>query len=300
MENDKITTISKENIPDFKSKICKIYYNGCYITEAKRDNSTILEYPVRIDTFFVMICRKGEGKISVNMNEHTIHENSIFVNSPNNILHANGNSDIEGVVIGFEPTFVSEVKFDIKNILPLFLKLHENPVIDIDKTECDKLLKIIESLADEITHSQDEPYHKDIIVNYFSLFLYKLCSIMSIRLQAMPKTEQSVKNRNEEYFKKFMAELQLNYKRERTVGFYASQLCITPKYLTTLIKRVSGRSAAEWIDQYVILEAKNLLRYSTMSIQEVSYHLNFPNQSFFGKYFKHHTGYSPSAYKLLK
>ena len=81
------------------------------------------------------------------------------------------------------------------------------------------------------------------------------------------------------------------------MGFYARQLCITPKYLTTLIKRISGLSVSEWIDNYVIIEAKTLLKYSTMSIQEIAYYLNFPNQSFFGSYFKHNTGMSPSQYK---
>ncbi len=81
------------------------------------------------------------------------------------------------------------------------------------------------------------------------------------------------------------------------MGFYARQLCITPKYLTTLIKRISGLSVSEWIDNYVIIEAKTLLKYSTMSIQEIAYYLNFPNQSFFGSYFKRNTGMSPSQYK---
>ena len=81
------------------------------------------------------------------------------------------------------------------------------------------------------------------------------------------------------------------------MGFYARQLCITPKYLTTLIKRISGLSVSEWIDNYVIIEAKTLLKYSHMSIQEIAYYLNFPNQSFFGSYFKRNTGMSPSQYK---
>ena len=81
------------------------------------------------------------------------------------------------------------------------------------------------------------------------------------------------------------------------MGYYARQLCITPKYLTTLIKRISGKSVSEWIDSYVILEARTLLKYSNMSVQEIAYYLNFPNQSFFGSYFKRNTGMSPSQYK---
>ncbi len=84
------------------------------------------------------------------------------------------------------------------------------------------------------------------------------------------------------------------------MGFYAAQLNLTPKYLSTLIRQTSGRTASEWIDDYVILEAKNLLKYSTMSVQEIAYSLNFPNQSFFGKYFKNHTGQTPSGYRMSR
>ena len=81
------------------------------------------------------------------------------------------------------------------------------------------------------------------------------------------------------------------------MGFYARQLNITPKYLSSVVKEVSGKTAARWIDESVILEAKTLLKYSGMSIQEIAYSLNFSTQSFFGKYFKQHTGTSPSRYK---
>ena len=103
--------------------------------------------------------------------------------------------------------------------------------------------------------------------------------------------------RCEVLFDEFMSLLQQYNKRERNVSFYAKQLNITPKYLSSVVKEVSGKTAARWIDESVILEAKALLKYSGMSIQEIAYHLNFSTQSFFGKYFKQHTGTSPSRYK---
>ena len=103
--------------------------------------------------------------------------------------------------------------------------------------------------------------------------------------------------RCEVLFNEFMSLLQQYNKRERNVSFYARQLNITPKYLSSVVKEVSGKTAARWIDESVILEAKTLLKYSGMSIQEIAYHLNFSTQSFFGKYFKQHTGTSPSRYK---
>ena len=90
-----------------------------------------------------------------------------------------------------------------------------------------------------------------------------------------------------------------NYKQERSVSFYADKLCVTAKYLSLVVKNVSGKSAGDWIDEYVILEAKALLKSSNMTIQEIADVLNFANQSFFGKYFKHHTGVSPKEYRKI-
>jgi AraC-like DNA-binding protein len=83
----------------------------------------------------------------------------------------------------------------------------------------------------------------------------------------------------------------------RNVGFYADKLCMTPKYLSRVVREVTGRSAPEWIDSYVILEAKNLLKYSGLPIKEVVFKLNFPNQSVFYKFFKARTGMTPSEYR---
>ncbi len=99
------------------------------------------------------------------------------------------------------------------------------------------------------------------------------------------------------YVHEFIQLVHEYHRSERTVAFYADKLFISPKYLSLIIKETLGRSAAEIIDDYVILEAKNLLRFSGKNIQQVSYELNFPNQSSFGKYFKHLTGFSPSEYQ---
>jgi AraC-like DNA-binding protein len=88
-----------------------------------------------------------------------------------------------------------------------------------------------------------------------------------------------------------------NCKRERRVSWYAQQLSITPKYLSTAVKRISGRTAVEWIESYVTMELRVLLKNSTKSIKEITEELNFPNQSFLGKYFKEHVGMTPSAYR---
>lgn len=81
------------------------------------------------------------------------------------------------------------------------------------------------------------------------------------------------------------------------MAFYADQLCLSPKYLSKLIKEVSGKSAPEWINAYVMLEAKHLLKYTDISIKEIVFKLNFSNQTVLYKYFKAHTGMTPTEYR---
>jgi AraC-like DNA-binding protein len=98
-------------------------------------------------------------------------------------------------------------------------------------------------------------------------------------------------------FAEFIQQLEQNYRTERRVSWYAQQMGITPKYLSEIIKQISKRTPNEWIDSYVVLEIRVLLKNSTKSIKEITEELNFPNQSFLGKYFKEHVGMSPSEYR---
>ena len=96
---------------------------------------------------------------------------------------------------------------------------------------------------------------------------------------------------------KFLNLAHTYHKKQCELKFYAQQLIITPKYLSKVVKETSGRPANDWIDDLVVLEAKALLKSTNMTIQQVSDDLNFPSQSFFGKYFKRVTGMSPKEYK---
>ena len=107
------------------------------------------------------------------------------------------------------------------------------------------------------------------------------------------------KSRKQEVMAKFVLAVSENFRTERQVSFYAEKICITPKHLSAVVKDLTGKTASDWIERYVILEAKMLLKSTDLTIQEISNRLNFTNQSFFGKYFKHQTGYSPSEYRQL-
>ena len=171
--------------------------------------------------------------------------------------------------------------------------------MELTHAESQSLRSFILMVEQELKGSETD-FSSEIIGGLIAATIYKVGDILTHYLTEHPEVDSPIHNRAEEYFRQFTELLGEHYKHERSVGFYARQLCITPKYLTTLIKRISGKSVSEWIDNYVILEAKTLLKYSNLSVQEIAYYLNFPNQSFFGSYFKRNAGMSPSQYKAKK
>ena len=103
--------------------------------------------------------------------------------------------------------------------------------------------------------------------------------------------------RQSEAMMQFLQLVKLNYKEHREVGFYADKMNISAKYMTTLIKNASGKSALQWIEDYVILDAKAQLSSTVNTIQQITFDLNFPSQSIFGRYFKRAVGMSPTEYR---
>ena len=165
------------------------------------------------------------------------------------------------------------------------------PVLEVSPQDVEEIRQLFQ-LIKTMLRSDKERYRHEIIRTLFTTAFYIITEI-----NQRDRPGELKQGRCEVLFNEFMSLLQQYNKRERNVSFYARQLNITPKYLSSVVKEVSGKTAARWIDESVILEAKTLLKYSGMSIQEIAYHLNFSTQSFFGKYFKQHTGTSPSRYK---
>lgn len=133
------------------------------------------------------------------------------------------------------------------------------------------------------------------------LVIQRYCEILTLKdYKLYEDSERAIatpNNRQEELFRLFLQLLEENYVRERNTGFYASQLCISPKYLSSIIKEQSGKTCAEWIDEYISFNAKILLKDSTLSIKQISDRLGFPSQSIFGRFFKKINGVSPKEFR---
>ena len=111
------------------------------------------------------------------------------------------------------------------------------------------------------------------------------------------QTSKPVRSRTQVKYEEFLTLVSENFMTEKSVAFYAEKMYMTPKYLTTLVKNVSGKTATDWIDTFLVLEAKNLLRYSSLTIKEIGYSLHFQSIPSFHKFFKNQTGMTPNEYR---
>ena len=265
---------------------------------AHSDASQLEEFrfPCRIDAFIIGIGTAGETSLSINLSEHSLSKNTLFLVGPQSIIRTGPDGTLRGDVIVVSMPFLQRMNIDSKQLMPLMLQLGAHPCIQISDDEARELRSFI-ALMEHETQQSGAPFAEQVVGQLFIATLYKIGNTLQRYLAAHPEAGDRNLSRAETYFRRFLQLLSEHYKEERSVGFYARQLCITPKYLTTLVKRISRKSVSEWVEIYVILEAKTLLKYSGMSVQEIAYALNFPNQSFFGSYFKRNTGMSPSQYK---
>ena len=259
----------------------------------------IFRFPSRLNALIIGVGTEGETSLTSNLQEFRLKKDSLFIFSPKHILQVQSNNRFKAHLIVIAPDFLKRINIDTKRMMPLFLQFGSLPCMELTHAESQSLRSFISMVEQELKGSETD-FSSEIIGGLIAATIYKVGDILTHYLTEHPEVDSPIHNRAEEYFRQFTELLGEHYKHERSVGFYARQLCITPKYLTTLIKRISGKSVSEWIDNYVILEAKTLLKYSNMSVQEIADYLNVPNQSFFGSYFKRNVGMSPSQYKAKK
>ena len=141
-------------------------------------------------------------------------------------------------------------------------------------------------------NQEGQPYKEEIIRHLFSAYYYGLGYYVH-----SSQRQKSVMTGQQEVCEKFINLAAKHFKEHRDIGFYADKLCMTNKYLSSLLKQETGMTALEWIERYVVLYAKSCLSSTTMTVQEISDELDFPSQSVFGKYFKRVEGMSPKAYR---
>ena len=260
-----------------------------------------MKHPAKMNGFFAMVCTKGSVTLTVHMKDFTLTENTILV-APTSVVTFKRCSDCELYIAAFNSDFTSEMNINLKMIMPIISSLHTQSVVHhIDKAEIVQALhRLYDAFYTEYTQSVSNEANsllfKEMAIRHmYAGLIYRLCEFIATSHSI--QTDIAPKDRSGDYFRQLISLLHEHYKTERSVEFYANKMNLTPKHLSRVVRNHSGKSVHQWIDEYVVLEIKNLLKYSDMSIQQISYELNFPNPSFMGQYFKRITGKTPGEYR---
>ena len=248
-------------------------------------------YPFRMDITACFICTGGTSEGSINLKPYTAKASCLFTFVPGSIVEYKSTSDdFTGFLIIFSSKFIENMVENALERLPLFLSVRDNPVIPLDEEMLKRLIEYFDALK-RLAQATDHPYRLE-VVRYLTLaFLY------GSNLDFHKISNNRKMTHQEMLVEKFLNLVHIHHKKQRELKFYAPILKLSPRHLSKVIKQTSGKPANDWIDDHVILEAKALLKSTDMTIQQISDELNFPSQSFFGKYFKRVMGMSPSEYK---
>ena len=247
----------------------------------------------KLDSIFIIFCTSGMARFSVNTEERTIQSGQVTIINANEVVDSCLFSpNFDAILLCMSQEFSSEVMMSYQDLSSILLFVRRHPVVMLTEEECDMFMSYYRMLKSKVANHSHR-FQKSLVRTLLLAMLYDMGNIVYTHQQVNEKS----KKRADAILVAFIRLVETNFRVQRRVSWYAEQLCITPKYLSSTVKNASSRTPNEWIDYYVVLEARVQLRNTAKSIKEISRDLCFPNQSFFGKFFKEHSGMSPSAYR---
>lgn len=247
--------------------------------------------PYRMKYVLVAICHEGSGFGAVNLRSFRLQKNTLIIVLPSQIIQSyEVSADFKGSFILISERLLSLLG---QGEAYLFYKNAEtHPLYQLDDGMAGVLLSYLDLLHKLLQIQHSQPNLEEAIHLLNKLFFVLMGRIIHTSTSG---TENPL--RENEVMMQFLQLVKLNYREHHDVGFYADKMNISAKYMTTLIKKASGKSALQWIEDYVILDAKAQLSSTVNTIQQITFDLNFPSQSLFSRYFKRAVGMSPSDYR---
>lgn len=250
-----------------------------------------LRFPHKIERVTQIVITAGRFSCLVDFRCYTLQAPAMALFLPGQVIESlDIDDDFAGFGMVMSSEFTDSMNLPVSLQERLFLKNTQFHTLS------DEMLDAYMSCYKQVSSvikQEDNPYREQIVKHLFSAYYYGLGYYVH-STQTMPSAMTS----QEEICDRYIALVAEHFKRQRDIGFYADKLCISNKYLSTLLKQNTGMTALEWIERYVVLYAKSCLSSTTMTIQQISDELDFPSQSVFGKYFKRVEGVSPKAYRL--
>lgn len=256
--------------------------------------------PFIIDGIGFAICIEGKAHIRINFKEYRIEKNSIITVMPHFVVeYLTNSSNFKMEFLIFSTDFLTEMP-KVKN-LDLAGSVMEHPCLKMTDQDTQRYIEFHDFILKQYKR-KDHPFRKTMAKGLLYALLAEIgniyCSHYIQKESADAEVEKSKASiRQEELTMNFFRLLLENHKTEKVLQFYADSLFLTPKYLSSVIKARTGRTASAWIIEALIASAKHMLKTTNMNIVQISDELNFPNPSFFGRFFKQQTGVTPTQYR---
>ncbi|MBQ7571089.1 MAG: AraC family transcriptional regulator [Bacteroidaceae bacterium] len=248
---------------------------------------------VRSQMNVVVLCAKGILHAGVNGQEVVLKANEILVCPSRTLLSMNyASDDAEVKVAALSDRLVYNMLGDKLDVWIKGVYVNNITRIALTDAECHRLALYIQ-LSRSIIDGADIPFRSELVRTQLEAMMFELIGHLSLQpgVQAVKASYSKV------LFYKFLKSLSSATVKRKSVKAYADELAITPKYLSFICDKYSGCTALEWIDKFVMEDARYYLKTSDMSIKEIATLLGFPNNSFFGRYVVRHVGMSPIAYR---
>lgn len=251
--------------------------------------------PTRFDAVILIGVLEGDMDIQVDYISYKAVKNSLILIMPTHITHfTNGSNNLKGWVLTISKTHIETLSFSKQQPTVIsYMQLKKNPLTKFNPDEFRTLyasLDFVRTKMRQHTHL----FQKETINLALKMFFIDLGNLY---LGKREHYSIPTLSRKEELFTDFQALLRKHCKKQHDVKFYANKLCITTQYLSSILKEQSGKSASQWIQDALMIEAKGMLKSPRTNVQQVADELNFPDQSTFGKFFKKHAGVSPMAFR---
>lgn len=262
-----------------------------FVTSFSKMETTIFKIgqPYRLQEGRIAIITNGRARVLINLIEYIFRPNYISLIAPGSIIQIIETSqDFDAHMMAIEQNFLPVSGKE--EFFAHFLQRKKNLLLPLITTEQVQIENFITVMWDVL---QEPVFRKEVIQHLLAGLLYNIEYIAKNKGQS----ESSPLTHQNDIFQRFISLVNTYSKTERNVSFYADKLCLTPRYLNTVIRQASQQTVMDWINQSIILEAKVLLKHSNRLVYQISDELNFPNPSFFSKFFKRMTGMTPQEYQ---
>lgn len=257
--------------------------------------SDLVQTPTQIGFLMIAFCTEGEASFTLNGNVQYMKRGDLLISFGNQVFDEQHiDENFHGKAMLLSRTFAQNCIVGLNKMWPYLLYLMEHPVLELSVEEQDWINDCY-ALINRRLRKKPGRYMREATESLVRAFYFEICNLLDARVQ--PAEQTKAQSRAYAIFDQFIRLVSAHYKQERSVEWYSSEMCLTPKHLSEVVKQVSGRTAGQWITTLVMIEIKSLLSNTSLSIKEITDEMNFPNQSFLGKYFKNVEGISPSDFR---